>query len=672
MKLLLQYWILLICSILVGGNAIAATYTSKSSTSPGYRFEENASWTSGSIPGTYNGSTFTVSDGTTININGYVALNGNLSWANDAFLSSSTLNVKKNSILVIDGNFDLSDRVDVILEDNATLYIKGNLVTHNNAALLSYCDFQIGKFANVVVEGNVSSASDASVCIYRANGNADFYIFGTTTGNVYKKNHSYDIFDKGDGSSYLEDEQDYNDKEEALIQTVSTISENLFDCTLRIPDNKVVYVNSEVTVCAIEMGGVNSSLIITEHGKLNLSSDITINTGIITNYGQITSTNNLTVIPRDANGRAACQFYNNGAISVRNFNLGARGNNNEANTHNFNFTCGSSISATESIDFVVLGWTGQLNLLGNYSAESMTIDYESGGDIVNFGDDCGDSQVSLSSLTLIAGVSVVNVHEITGLEHLILNTNSAVKMSVDGILTIGDISQNNNQGFGIDGNESSVIRLCFNPTSGQDYGLNGATNTTKGTVYYRWDDGADRASTWYGSGETDPYHRPSDERDVTCDGCRQVANKVSFDDCMAGVSNFLPIELVSFTFDKSRNEFVWTTASETGNDFFVIEYSKNGNDWIECTEYVHSLSNNGYTYRVEPITSITESLFSYFRLKQVDFNGEYSYSDVLAVSFTIENPCSKDFEETKMQIRELGNKWYRVVNGELIYCENDN
>lgn len=656
----------------MGEVLFAATYSTKSSTSPGYKFEESASWTGGSLPGTYNGTTFSVNDGTTININGYVALKGNLNWASDDFFSSSTLNVKKNSILVINGNFDISDRVDVILEENATLYVKGNFITHNNSTVLQYVDFQLDKNSNVVVEKNVTSASGASVCIYRDNGNADFYIFGSYTGNIYKKNHSYDVLAKGDGSSYLEDEQDYTNNEAALIRTVSTITESLLaeDCVLHVPNNTTMYINSEITVCGIDMQGTNSSLIINTNGILNIDDNVTISQGIISNYGQISSTHDLTILPRHVNGNAACQFYNNGSVSVKNFKLGARGDNKEANTNDFSFTCGSSIIASNSIDFVVLGWTGQLNLLGNYSAESMTIDYESGGDIVNFGDDCGDSEVSLTSLTLIAGVSVVNVHEITGLENLILNTNSSVKMDVDGVLTIGNITTNHGQGFGISGNESSIIRLCYNPTSGQDYGLNGATNSTKGTVYYIWSSSA--ANTWYGSGETNPYHKPSDENDVTCNGCRQVANNVSFDDCMDGVSNFLPIELVSFSYDKSNGKFIWTTASETDNDYFVVEYSKNGEDWTECTEHVVSMSNTGYAYNTEPIIPINESLFSYFRLKQVDLNGDYSYSNVIIVSFFVENPCSEDNENSKIQIREFGNKWFRLINGELIYCENDN
>ena len=36
------------------------------------------------------------------------------------------------------------------------------------------------------------------------------------------------------------------------------------------------------------------------------------------------------------------------------------------------------------------------------------------------------------------------------------------------------------------------------------------------------------------------------------------------------------------------------------------------------------------------------------------------------------NCCSEEYSGNKIQIRELGNKWFRLINGELIYCENDN
>ena len=136
------------------------------------------------------------------------------------------------------------------------------------------------------------------------------------------------------------------------------------------------------------------------------------------------------------------------------------------------------------------------------------------------------------------------------------------------------------------------------------------------------------------------------------------------------ISSFLPIELVSFSFED--NTFFWETASETNNDYFVVEYSRNGKDWTECTEHIPSASDYGYSYSTSPTTDVIASVFSYFRLKQVDLNGDYSYSDVIVSENKVCEPCSEKYEANKLKVKELGNRWFRNINGELIYCEGDN
>mgnify|MGYP003462558753 CR=1 FL=1 len=76
----------------------------------------------------------------------------------------------------------------------------------------------------------------------------------------------------------MEDEQDYNDNEEALIQTVSTISSELLlsDCILHIAANEIVRIDSEIEICGIDMKS-SSTLIIEESGilKIKNGNDIT-------------------------------------------------------------------------------------------------------------------------------------------------------------------------------------------------------------------------------------------------------------------------------------------------------------------------------------------------------------------------------------------------------------
>ena len=102
----------------------------------------------------------------------------------------------------------------------------------------------------------------------------------------------------------------------------------------------------------------------------------------------------------------------------------------------------------------------------------------------------------------------------------------------------------------------------------------------------------------------------------------------------AAVSTLLPIKLVSFTATATNNgfDFNWVTASENENDYFTLEYSIDGVDFNEI-DYVHGAGTTSetseYEYRWD---EAPEFDVVYFRLKQTDYNGEYSYSDVIVAS----------------------------------------
>jgi hypothetical protein len=85
----------------------------------------------------------------------------------------------------------------------------------------------------------------------------------------------------------------------------------------------------------------------------------------------------------------------------------------------------------------------------------------------------------------------------------------------------------------------------------------------------------------------------------------------------------LPIKLTSFTADVEDNSVLlkWTTASEINNDYFTLEKSKNGSDYIELSQIDgagNSSSWRSYAwYDGQPYQGT-----SYYRLKQTDFNGK--------------------------------------------------
>ena len=100
----------------------------------------------------------------------------------------------------------------------------------------------------------------------------------------------------------------------------------------------------------------------------------------------------------------------------------------------------------------------------------------------------------------------------------------------------------------------------------------------------------------------------------------------------------LPIELVNFSAD-CQNGFPmiqWTTASESNNDYFILERINNNGAWTEVT----SINGNGNTQEVTTY-SHTDRLAQfgtqYYRLAQVDFDGHREIFETISVENCSEN-----------------------------------
>lgn len=98
----------------------------------------------------------------------------------------------------------------------------------------------------------------------------------------------------------------------------------------------------------------------------------------------------------------------------------------------------------------------------------------------------------------------------------------------------------------------------------------------------------------------------------------------------------LPVELVHFDVIKQGEaaQLDWVTMSEVNNDYFVVERSRDN----ILYSAVRVLDGQGNSTEATWYSALDENPFpgiSYYRLKQVDYDGEFSYSDVK--SFTIEH-----------------------------------
>ncbi|MEM6395015.1 MAG: T9SS type A sorting domain-containing protein [Bacteroidota bacterium] len=98
----------------------------------------------------------------------------------------------------------------------------------------------------------------------------------------------------------------------------------------------------------------------------------------------------------------------------------------------------------------------------------------------------------------------------------------------------------------------------------------------------------------------------------------------------------LPVELLSFTAEPSGGQVLlrWQTTNEINNDYFVVERSQ---DALEFRE-IDRLDGAGTYEGLSNYQTVDETPFSgmnYYRLRQVDFDGSYAFSEIRAVRFDI-------------------------------------
>jgi hypothetical protein len=104
-------------------------------------------------------------------------------------------------------------------------------------------------------------------------------------------------------------------------------------------------------------------------------------------------------------------------------------------------------------------------------------------------------------------------------------------------------------------------------------------------------------------------------------------------------TNNLPITLLSFSaiYNGKEVKLSWVTSTEINNDFFTIERSRDGKNFEGILTQPGSGTSNSIQYYgaedVNPYTNI-----SYYRLKQTDYDGKSSYSDIIPIRIKIDEP----------------------------------
>ncbi|MBA2250295.1 MAG: Ig-like domain-containing protein [Chitinophagaceae bacterium] len=95
----------------------------------------------------------------------------------------------------------------------------------------------------------------------------------------------------------------------------------------------------------------------------------------------------------------------------------------------------------------------------------------------------------------------------------------------------------------------------------------------------------------------------------------------------------LPVKLLSFTAQKNGEKvnLNWKTSNEINTKYFIVERSADGNYWQSFATVSAGTNTNGNAYTVTdnfPLSGI-----NYYRLKQVDVDNKFAYSEIRNVSF---------------------------------------
>ncbi len=169
------------------------------------------------------------------------------------------------------------------------------------------------------------------------------------------------------------------------------------------------------------------------------------------------------------------------------------------------------------------------------------------------------------------------------------------------------------------GSSNVTVKLYW-----EDANRSGIANYTSDLVVAHWN-----GSAWENAGQT--AITGSNPGNITSNTLNSFS-PFAFGS-LAG-SSPLPIELVEFTAklnSSKKTDLNWTTATEINSDYFIIERSADGITF----ENIATTNAAGNSTSITNYTAIDENPLkgvSYYRLKQFDFDGNFTYSQIESIN----------------------------------------
>lgn len=195
---------------------------------------------------------------------------------------------------------------------------------------------------------------------------------------------------------------------------------------------------------------------------------------------------------------------------------------------------------------------------------------------------------------------------------------------------------------------TTIVRTTI-PNTATQFRLRLVTDPTF-VIWYR-----NNGSWWWSN--TGGFNTPVDISNSYVTGVNPITTSVYYYD----ISQFtikgtliLPIELISFNCDVVDNNILlsWLTATEINNEYFIIEHSIDGFNWYSL-QTIQAAGNSNNTLEYSFMHYFPDSKINYYRLRQIDFDGN---SEVFRAVV-----CSKEIE-----IEEVKAVIYYNVLGQIV------
>lgn len=243
---------------------------------------------------------------------------------------------------------------------------------------------------------------------------------------------------------------------------------------------------------------------------------------------------------------------------------------------------------------------------GDASASDYTYANATGtstGDITNYLT-VTDFSFSIPSTATICGIEVIIENSVSGAMQIV--SDNSVKLIKGGVITGNDYASSNPWST-----SSSII----------SYG--GSTDT--------W------GTTWTASDINSSSFGIAVSANLSSYASTAQIDYISINVYYNNSLSALPVEFIHFSANENFGGILlkWQTATEENNDYFAMEKSEDGINFKE----IDKITGTGNSQSILSYNYIDRSVITgkkyYYRLKQVDFNGAYSYSYI--ISYMLEN-----------------------------------